>query len=263
MSVAAVLLVKNEVDIIGATLDWLSTQVDEIIFQDNASNDGTREIAEAHGVTLIDDDDPAYYQAKKTTALGQRARGSGHNWVLPCDADEIWHTGEIKRPIRSYLAGLGPEVQVVQAAMYHHFPTDDDDPAVENPVKRLKWRQRESGALPKVCARTAPDLKIGAGNHDAHYTSDRWARSVKGDLSIRHFSWRTPEQYLRKIRIGQAAYAATELPESVGEHWRSWADKPDEAILEWYDRWALHRSPHGNSELILDPAPVPEDLLED
>ena len=32
---------------------------------------------------------------------------------------------------------------------------------------------------------------------------------VAGGLVIRHFSWRSEEQYLRKIRNGQAAYAAT------------------------------------------------------
>lgn len=263
MSVAAVMLVKNEIDIIDATLSWLETQVDEIIFQDNASDDGTREVALEHGVTLIDDAVVGYYQAKKTTALGQAAFKSGHNWVMPCDADEIWHTNDIIRPLKSYLSGLGPEIQIVQAPMYHHFPTDDDDPAELNPVKRLRWRSRESGALPKVCARTASDLRIGAGNHDARYISDQYARAVRGFVSIRHFSWRTPEQYLRKIRTGQAAYAATKLPVTIGEHWRGWEDKPDQAVLAWYDRWALHSKPHGDSELIFDPAPVPEDLLAD
>src|ERR1700688_33804 len=111
MSVAAVLLVKDEADIIEFTLRHLKAQVDWIYAADNGSTDGTREILDAleNGtaeawLTVLDDPVVAYYQAEKMTALAVRARMNGYQWVIPADADEFWYATD-GRPIRDFLDG--------------------------------------------------------------------------------------------------------------------------------------------------------------
>jgi len=247
------MLVKDEADVIGHTIAWLKTQVDHIIVMDNLSTDGTREIIEESGVQLLDDHEVAYYQSAKTTKMARMALEQGHQWVLPCDADEIWHTGDIKVPIRDWVAGV-TDCQVIRANLFHHWPSIFDRPETENPIERICWRSRVPGSLPKVMARTAGDLVIDAGNHGAKYLTEV---VIASGLNIRHFSWRTEQQYLTKIRNGELAYAATTLDPSIGEHWRQWENKTDEEILGWYRRWALRSDPGTDETLIYDPAPLP------
>lgn len=278
MSVAAVMLVKDEADIIGYTIEYLLGQVDHVYVQDNASTDGTTEIVSMFvndGVTLIHDDEVGYWQSRKTTELAHRARDNGHAWVVPVDADELWHANDL-RTIREFLNGVAPDVQIVSAQLYNHLPTASDLPyecvtcmgtgsigygpcpackatgGEPNPFVRIGWRKREHGALPKVCARTRPDLVIEAGNHSA--TTDGTAL-VSGGLSVRHYSWRSPAQYVKKIRNGEVAYKATSLPEDVGVHWRMWSGQPDEALEDHFRQWFWSPDPVADDSLIFDPAP--------
>ena len=118
-------------------------------------------------------------------------------------------------------------------------------------------------SLPKVAVRLRPGLVIDAGNHGARFHGHA-APLSGGGLRVNHYSWRSAEQYGRKIRNGARAYAATDLPEGVGAHWRMWGD-PDAPDLE--ERAAEHfrtyfhasRPPYapGSSDptsLIYDPA---------
>lgn len=256
MSVCAVMLVKDEADIIGVTLRHLLWHVDHVIVQDNMSTDGTgallNAVAEADPrITVLEDDEVGYYQSIKTSSLALRAFHMGHEWALPCDADEIWYTAD-GRAIRDYLAGVAPDVRVIQAQLFNHLPTGEDDPDDENPVTRIQWRQREPAPLFKVCARTGPDLFIEMGNHSAKF--DGHGLTV-GGLRIRHFSWRSADQYVRKIRNGQAAYAATNMDESVGAHWRMFSEVDDQGIRDHYFRWFCPADPTA-AELMHDPAPV-------
>lgn len=260
MSVAALMLVKDEEDIIRATLDNLSYHVDHVYVLDNMSTDSTWDIlleyqreAGEDFLTLDSDLEIGYWQAKKTTRLARRAMADGHSWVLPCDADECWYvSADISRPIARFLEGLAPDVHIIWAELYNHLPSDKDDPEERNPFKRIGWRQKERGPLGKVACRSHPSLHIEAGNHMARYQGT----ALRGaGLTVRHFSWRSPEQYVRKIRNGYEAYAATDLPEGIGAHWRMWKDATDEAIVEHYYTWFQSKEPDLDESLIWDPAP--------
>jgi glycosyltransferase involved in cell wall biosynthesis len=247
------MLVKDEADIIDYTIRQLAEQVDAIIVSDNGSTDGTYEaVASNPAVTLVvRDAEVGYWQDRKTTALAQAALRAGHEWVLPCDADEFWYAPD-GRTISDYLDGTAPDVRIVTGALFNHLPTALDDAEESNPFRRIEWRQRSHGALPKVCARLTPDLQIHMGNHGA--TFDGRGLTVPG-LIVRHFSWRDEEQYVRKIRNGEAAYAATDMPESTGGHWRMFAGADDDAIRAHFRRWFHVDNPYADPSLILDPAP--------
>ena len=118
----------------------------------------------------------------------------------------------------------------------------------------MVWRQRTPGVLPKVAFRYEPGAVIEQGNHGVQL---REPRRFKG-LEIRHFPYRTEAQFIRKARTGAAAYAATDLPEMFGAHWRAYGQ-----ILERYGEEALGEvfrthfhflSPIDNG-MIHDPAP--------
>jgi len=251
VSVAAVLLVKNEEDVIDYTIRHLLAHVDHIIVADNMSTDGTREILESHPVEIVTDREVGYYQSKKTTDLAVKAMRAGFNWVLPCDADELWYPRD-ERPIRDYLDGVAPDVRIVKADLYNHLPSGDDDPGEANPFLRIRWRQRQHAPIGKVCVRMGSDITIHQGNHNVSHNG--LGLAVPG-LVVRHFSWRSEQQYLNKIRTGSAAYAATDLDASVGAHWRMFDAAEDQAIVDHFTEWFYFNEPREDDSLMFDPAP--------
>lgn len=256
MSTALITMVKDEADVIGPFIRHSAWHTDHLYIADHGSTDGTRELIleEDAPVTVTDITEPGYWQSKYMTELAMMALADGHDWVICADADEVWYVGaDAERPIREFLAGQAPDVQIVTAEMYHHIPTRIDPAKNGNPFRRIGWRKREHGTLPKVACRLHPSLVIHPGNHGASY--EGVALSV-GGLVIRHFSWRTREQYLRKIRNGVEAYKQTDLPKGTGEHWRMWEGKSDEAIIGQFDTWFYSHRPKQDLSLIYDPAPV-------
>lgn len=266
MTVAAVMMAKDESDIIETTVRHLLTQVDEVIVADNLSSDGTYEILQGLPVDLLVDDEVGYYQAAKTTRLAYRALEHGHSWVVPCDADEIWYSNNGRVSELLELTGA----MIVTAEMFDHVPTTDDDPNELDPVLRIGWRRRERGTLPKVACRLDPNLRIAMGNHSAHYTDAREVATLVHGLVIRHFPYRSEGQFVKKAVNGAAAYkAATDLPESYGGHWRGYGEMVErageQAAIDWFHAWFHSDAPplpppacRGSDQLrlIYDPAPV-------
>lgn len=253
MTVVAVSMVKDEADIVAATVAHMCDQVDAVIVVDNCSTDGTRDLLDGLPVTVVDDPDPAYYQSRKMTALAEMARVEfDATWVVPFDADEWWYSphGRIADVLEQHSS------HVATAALYDHVATGAD-PDVDDPVKRTGWRRRTPAPLPKVAARCAPDLVIAQGNHDAIY--DTPTDRIDGLLVVRHFPYRSPEQMARKARNGAEAYAATDLPEDAGAHWRAYHQlmvaHGDEAIHDVFRMWFWTADPTTDPTLIYDPAP--------
>lgn len=253
--IAAVMLVKDESDMVGWTLLHLLEQgVDRIYVADNGSTDGTAELLASFAagwpgqVTVGHDPDPGYWQSEKTTALAVKAWQDGSRWVIPCDADEIW-TASDGRPVADVLRGLPPDVLLVHAEIRNHVPTSADDHADASPLRRMPMRLAEVAPLGKVACRAAGDLTIEQGNHGARYDDAPHTMTVRGLLAVHHYSWRSADQYLRKIRNGEAAYAATDLPDEVGAHWRMFAGASDDAIRDHFRRW-FHDP---DADLIHDP----------
>src|SRR3712207_3840993 len=94
-AIAAILGVKDEVEIIGASIEHLRRiGVDQICVVDYGSTDGTLDIVEAqrrHGdvsLSHVDPDIVVDYDASSAHDLAI-ARGTGAEWVLVLDADEF------------------------------------------------------------------------------------------------------------------------------------------------------------------------------
>lgn len=266
--VVGIARVKDEADIIEATVRHMAAQVDGLLVADNGSTDGTLEILQGLtrelNLVVYLDDEVAYLQAEKMTTLGQRAAHEFGpvDWVVPFDADEIWYSGfgTIAEVLETTEAGL----MVAMAEVYDHVATGLDDPDEPDPTRRIVWRRNVALPLGKAACRWRPDLHIHQGNHFADYGGIRPAYETK--LVVRHFPYRSPGQLIRKVRNGSAAYRAAgdRLPEHMGKHWRDWGALLDtygeQSIDELYHQWYWVRDPQASTALrntyTYDPAPV-------
>lgn len=254
-SVFAISMVKDEADIVEGTIRHMLEQVDEVIVLDNASTDGTREILGELPITVVDDPEPAYYQSVKMSHLAEMAAERGARWVVPFDADERWQGSE--GTVADVLYDC--DADIASAALFDHVATSLDDEQEPDPVKRLRWRRREALGLPKVAVRALSGLTIHQGNHGASFPSVRHPRVVEGRLEVRHFPYRTPEQFVSKVRNGAAAYAATDLPEGTGIHWREYGrhleERGEQAVIDdIFLRYFFAADPEHDPTLVFDPA---------
>lgn len=257
MNVVAVTMVRDEEDIIGTTVGHMLSQVDSVIVADNGSTDATRAICEALGADVRDDPDPGYYQSRKMSALAQSALEAGADWIVPFDADEVW-TGK-RGTVKRTLEGIPDWVMIAEASLYDYVATGLDNGA-PNPVERMRWRRPAPAPLPKVAVRAVEGATIHQGNHGADFPNEPVPPIIKHLLTVRHFPYRSAEQMARKARNGAAAYAATDLPEEVGQHWRGYGRLSDEQIGDVFRKWHWREKP--NSNITIDGHEQPA-LVED
>jgi glycosyltransferase involved in cell wall biosynthesis len=258
MTVACVSMVKDEADLVTGFVRHMAAHVDFIVIADNGSTDGTRDILRAltedFPLFVIDDPEVGYYQSRKMSALAGVAAQRGADWVVPADQDERWFP-RTAGTLRRALNALPPEALIADAAVLDHVPTSLDGHD-SDPVARMGYRRAEQLPLRKVAARALPGLTIHQGNHGASYEGVRHPLTVTGQLEVRHFPMRDAEQMIRKARNGGAAYAATDLPESAGAHWRQWNRLTDSQLREVFFTYYHSMDPQSDDGLIFDPAPV-------
>lgn len=244
MTVYGIAMVKNEQDVIGDVLSHMVEQVDRVIVADNMSTDRTREILESFDIDIIDDNDPAYRQSEKMTTLAMLAKDAGADWVVPFDADEIWRPQS--GTLSTTLDDLDKDICV--AWIYNHIATGG------NSIKEMPYRLNEV-SLHKVAVRTAPDLVIHVGNHNAHYMTKDAAYYDTGAIKVHHFPYRNVDQFVNKAVQGGAALALTDMPYNIGQHWRDYAAIAERSVDELrgvFYRWFYEADPK-NSMLVYDP----------
>lgn len=249
--IAAIGMVKDEADVITRTLEHLAGQgVDVVYLLENASTDGTWEILRdlrdgpdagrigMHAMLLVvmPDPEPGYWQSRKMTELARYAAAEGARWVVPFDADELWSfEGRTLREGFTELDGGLHGPAVVEAALHNHYRTPED--AGGHPFDTMRWRDPVPLGLPKVAFTAHPSAVVHAGNHGVDHPGLRIAGS---GLVVEHYPYRSPEQFVSKVRNGSAAYAATDLPRSTGQHWREYgellAEHGAQGVREHYQR---------------------------
>lgn len=256
--VAAISVVRDEADIVEATVRQMASQVDFLIVADNRSVDGTREILDALAdelpLTVIDEPQKGHYQSQVMTALAGMGADRGAEWLVPFDGDE-WFRSEEGR-----IADVLPESSkpVVFVPSYTHVATAEDDLREPDPTKRMKWRKHERDKRPKSACRALTGLTINAGNHTVSYGRGRPGWTV-GRFRIHHFQWRSPEHFERKVRNGAAALAAAGYEDRVCFHWREYGailreDGPDALRRVYYQH---HYRTNPREEVVVDGERMP------
>lgn len=257
MAVWAVTMVKDELDILPYTLAHLAGEgVEGIIVADNLSTDGTWEWLRdgpALDCVLVTrrDNEVGYYQSDKMTALVHEAFSYGADWVIPFDADELWFNRSAT--LHETLAAHTQTSGVLQVAFHNYFPTSLDAANEPNPFRRITRRDPDVAELRKVIVHAHPSVTVTQGNHEA-IGPEPFPRCGT-PITMAHFPWRSPEQFVRKVRNGAAAYRATDLALGMGAHWRQYGAMLDEhgpeSVVEHYQTWFFDP----DKTLIDDPVP--------
>ncbi|WP_165356961.1 glycosyltransferase family 2 protein [Nocardioides zhouii] len=226
----AVMMVKNEADVIESTVNHLLSQgAAGILVADNLSTDATldllRSLAERDNrVHVARDLEPGYYQSAKMSYLARRAWKAGADWIVPVDADEHWFAPKFS--LADYFRRS--DAPRAWAAMHEAYPENAD--ARWEPMGLIQV-ERDPGPLPKVAFKAAPWTWIGDGNHSLRGVPP----SRQADLKLLHYQYRSQAQFSSKVQGGVAALnrAVGQNPE-MGQHWREQAAMSETARG---DRW--------------------------
>lgn len=258
----AITMMRDEEDVAGYVLrHMVSEGFDGIIVADNMSTDETRAqleaVAREASCRVIIQDDPVvgYFQSAKMTKLARQAAELGATHIVPFDADEIWY--HPTQRIGDFLRGLAPHIGFAPAQLTNHFPSAQDTES-PNPFESIVWRDKVPASLPKIAFRYDPDAVIEQGNHVVHLGRGQPADAL-WELQIRHFPYRSEEQFVRKARNGKQAYdAAPSLPQEMGSHWRSYGGVVEthgaRAAADHFKAHFWYADPAARG-LVRDPAP--------
>lgn len=233
--VAAVGMVRDEEDIVEGTLRHLLDQgVGLIIVADNLSTDSTPAILarltrEDPRIVVVQDNDPAYRQSEKMTALARRAMEAGAAWIVPFDADERFYSyGE--ETVAAFLGRTTDDI--VSVDVFEYVPTPLDNPQEPDPVQRMLHREPKAGGR-KVVFRACPAAVVAMGNHDVTGHSGKRGRG----LFLRHYSFRSERQFIRKVRTGASAVRLAGEAAACVDHWAALDCLSDEALSRsWRER---------------------------
>lgn len=238
----AITMVKNEIDIIGRSIEnMLDQNVDQIIVADNMSTDGTYEYLKDmdwSGVEVVLDQEVAYYQSRKMTDLGHMAHEKYHaDWVVPFDADELFYhqRGPLSEILREETG------DIMFGVVWHQVATNDA-PEID-PVINMRYRRSAPEKFPNVVYRYHPDAVLLQGNHGI----DHPGILCDQGFEVRHYQYRSFKQFKNKVLTGKKAYDATDLPEGEGFHWRSMGGMQDGDLLRIWNEMKNEK------ELVFDP----------
>lgn len=251
MSTCAVMLTRDNADIIEATVRHLLAHVDEVAVTDHRSVDGTREMLEGLPVLLGTLDSWPFPGDTEWTRLSVTAMERGHEWALVVDADEIWHPTSERGRIGDFLDALPPSCLIASALVFDYVPTAIDDPDEPNPVVRIGWRNRRPSTT-KAAGRLRDGVSYA--RHTFRY-SVRYPPTVRG-LTVRHFSIRTADQLVSKVRGGLDSFGA--LGPGFDAGWAQWKGLTDDEIRARFRAEFWSPRPQGDSKLVYDPAPACE-----
>lgn len=233
------MMVKDEIDIIGYNIEYLQTQdIDHFYIANNLSTDGTKEIllelCEKYGnITVIDDNEFAYYQSDKMNLWCNNCFKMGADIVIPIDADEVWYSKDKTKTLGKLLKETEGDIFVANSIDY--IPTAKDLEC-DNPILSMTYRKKNSDSFPAVAFRKYPGFYLEMGNHDV---LNHKGTRVENLIGIRHYQYRSFEQFSKKVKNGKKVYDDTTFPPSMGSHWRNLGSMTDSEMITWWENYTF------------------------
>ena len=184
LSALAISMVKNEADIIEASIRHNLHHVDLMAVIDNGSRDGTRQILQKlceEGLPLVVFDDPTFghFQSEKVTEVYRRVVSVFQpQLVFLLDADEFIRAPD-RGALEAVLSQLEPGEQGLLPWMTHiPDPQASLEQLLTDPLGSSPWRRRqEEPVYYKAVIRRRPeddlDLVIEQGNHSVRLRDGR------------------------------------------------------------------------------------------
>lgn len=232
MKLAMTLMVRDEADIIESMIRFhLAQGVDIVIVTDNGSVDGTAEILEeferAGKIDLRHDPVQRKQQGETVTQMARDAY-TKHNadWVLNADADEFWAPVDPKLTLHDVFDDIDTAIQAFVVPVI-----DMTGPAAHSGtgLQRLIYRDNRSLAQLNAVGLIAhsthdaahvgnAEVVVSQGNHFVSLES-LGAPSQGNRIEVRHYPWRSWDQYKRKVESAGRAYESqTTLKPSPNHH---------------------------------------------
>jgi len=266
-------MVKNECDIIEQFVRHNQVFFDWIEIIENGSSDTTLSILTAlqkefPQLSVGQDTTPGYTQAERMTQkYRELVAHREFDYLLVLDADELLHTTDPDY-LRNVLRSSDTKYFLEWA---NYVPTADDDPAIVDPFKRIRYRNKKRQVrkvvIPNVGKELSGSLKIWQGNHN-FTLSDKNFKFELLEVPLAHFPVRSLEQIQTKAAVGWLAYQLKNRRANWSKEGFQWRflyekilsgelrDKDITAIADNYSQLA-HRDPLGQTPvLVLDPVAV-------
>lgn len=232
------MMVKNEEDIIGYNIDWLETQdIDHIFIANNMSTDGTKKILtekseKYKNITIYFDNQFAYMQGQKMNRWIRDCYEMGADIIVPVDADEIWHSKVPGKTLGQVLRENSNGDTVFEASAIDFIPTENDLES-DNPLESMIYVKATSDSFQSVAFTKNLNATITQGNHDVHHHPGN-NTMLKGLIGIKHYQYRSFEQYVKKMKNGKRVYDDTNLHPSIGSHWRKMGAWNEQQFSEYW-----------------------------
>lgn len=225
------LMVRDEVDVIGAMLDHhLQQGVDVIIVTDNGSQDGTTELLEKYAARGVIDlrHDPVHKKQQGTTVT-EMARDAHRlysaDWVMNADADEFWVAKDRTKTLKEAFAKIPKRLGAFPVPVFDMT----GEPALDGTgLSRLIYkdlrseaRLNEIGLLSHSTHNSvhigSPDVTVSQGNHFVSIESGGQPEPSAA-IEVLHFPWRSWAQYARKVENAGKSYENSGLTPSPKHH---------------------------------------------
>jgi hypothetical protein len=218
--VAMLLLARDEVDIIGANIDFhLAMGIEHFVVTDNGSVDGTRDVLAdfkrrlGKSIVIIDDAEPAHHQSVRVDRMIQIAKQEFRpRWIIPSDADEFWYPASGR-----YDSEIDGRKNILNCYWHNFLPRPN-----------TRWQEfMDVGEMPgyhgKMCktfclARGL--IGMYSGNHQSRSIPHIASRSE--NIRIYHYPVRSYEQFERKVVQGHRATLKASFEQAAAWHWREY-----------------------------------------
>jgi glycosyl transferase family 2 len=233
MRLFGVAMVRNEADIVEASVRHNLSVLDGLVVIDHGSIDGTSEIlaslhSEGLALQVATDRTPGFFQAERITIAAREILAcEGADFVFPIDADEFIKI-ESRRRLEEALADVPHDAHALVRWLTYVPDFMDSENERIGPA-HLRWRLKEErhGTRKSVIGRSflRPTQHLVSGSHLVDDpTGDRPPPHVRLDpeaIALAHCPVRSAQQLQRKIIVGYLAHLAT-LPRNDQQafHWR-------------------------------------------
>lgn len=231
MNLTAVIMVKNEIDVIRDCCGHLSALFDDVVIIDHRSTDGTRQYlddlsAYSDRFHVYDFLEPGYYQTQiMTWAVKSFKECRNADWIFLLDADEVLpfeNRSQFEEALNEYAS-----TAIIKMHWKNLIPKDY---SIDGIIDRNYIEPNATSIYHKVAFQPSllpiSDYVIAQGNHTIYAGSTSKELPSTNAFCLYHIPIRSSKQLSFKVDQGTAAYTkmGRGRDKSFGTHWFQIAD---------------------------------------